>query len=103
MSEIDDIRVRAEGGNVIFRSATVLKLLGIIDRLQGEIDKNYSDKALHQRYADLHLHNLRLRLAAYKLIDYRKRTGAPGFQIEKMDDYLRLLQLILDEQNTEAS
>jgi hypothetical protein len=73
-----------------------------VERLQADIDANYSDKALHQRYTDLALHNNRLHTAAWKVIEYRKRAGALGFQLEKMDDLLRLMEIILSE-STEAS
>lgn len=38
-----------------------------------------------------------LEKAGMALVEYRKRVGAGGFQLEKMDDYIRRLAAIAQE------
>jgi hypothetical protein len=52
-------------------------------------------KAYH-RAEQLQIQNERLSIACRGLIEYRDRSGSLNFQLEKADDFIRLMRIALE-------
>ena len=86
------------GGSNIFKSTFNLDMWSCNDCPDPNTFTSWQQAIITEKDAEisrLQAEVERLTSAAQAVIDYRQRAGALGLQVEKLDDYLRLLQTAL--------